>query len=188
MKLGFFGGSFNPPTIAHYNLIQQALKEYKFDKVYFVPVNNYYNKPNLVSIEKRIAMLELLCQNNKKIQVLDIEKHIDKKLDAIDIFKIIEKQYHNNSIVFFLGEDNYKKMHTWKNYDELQKYNYIVFQRDDKKNLVINQKNIIYMKNSENLKISSTDIREKIKNNKTISNLVTKDVEQYILQNKLYIS
>ena len=44
MKLGFFGGSFNPPTIAHYNLIKQALKEYNFDKVYFVPVNDYYKK------------------------------------------------------------------------------------------------------------------------------------------------
>lgn len=163
MKLGFFGGSFNPPTIAHYNLINQALKEYKFDIVYFVPVNDYYKKPNLVSLEKRIEMLNLLCQNNNNIQVLDIEKHINKKMDAIDIFKIIEEKYNNNEIVFFLGEDNYKKMHTWKNYNELQKYKYIVFQRDDKKELTINQKNIVYMKNSENLKISSTRNKRKDK-------------------------
>ena len=44
------------------------------------------------------------------------------------------------------------------------------------------------MKNSENLKISSTYIREKIKNKESISNLVTKEIEEYILQNKLYIS
>lgn len=187
MKLGFFGGSFNPPTIAHYNLINQALNDYKFDIVYFVPVNNYYQKPNLLPIEKRIEMLKLICQNNK-IQVLDIEKNIEKKLNAIDIFKIIEENYSNDEIVFFLGEDNYEKMHIWKNYEELQKYQYIVFQREDKKEISIKQKNIIYMKNSENLKISSTYIREKIKNKESISNLVTKEVEEYILQNKLYIS
>lgn len=163
MKLGFFGGSFNPPTIAHYNLINQALKQYNFDKVFFVPVNDYYKKANLISIEKRIEMLNLLCTNNPNIDVLDIEKQINKKLDAIDIFKIIEEKYNHNEIFFFIGEDNYKKMHNWKNYDELQKYQYIVFQRDDKEELQIKQENTIYMKNSENLKISSTRNKRKTK-------------------------
>ena len=74
MKLGFFGGSFNPPTIAHYNLIKQALKEYNFDKVYFVPVNDYYKKEKLISIDQRIEMLNLLCKKESNIEVLDIEK------------------------------------------------------------------------------------------------------------------
>lgn len=188
MKLGFFGGSFNPPTIAHYNLINQAQKQYNFDKVYFVPVNDYYKKTNLISIDTRIEMLKLLCQNDKYINVLDIEKQINQKLDAIDIFKILEEKYKTDEIYFFIGEDNYKKMHTWKNYDELQKYKYIIFQRNDSKELEINQKNIIYMKNSENLKISSTRIREKLVKNEDISNLVTKEIEEYIRKNKLYIS
>ena len=55
VKLGFFGGSFNPPTIAHYNLIKQALKEYNFDKVYFVPVNDYYKKEKkIVPVSKAV--------------------------------------------------------------------------------------------------------------------------------------
>ena len=44
MKIGFFGGAFNPPTIAHINLVKEALKEYSFDAIYFVPVNNFYKK------------------------------------------------------------------------------------------------------------------------------------------------
>lgn len=163
MKLGFFGGSFNPPTIAHYNLIKQALQEYNFDKVYFVPVNDYYKKENLISINQRIDMLNLLCKNESQIAVLDIEKRIDSKLDAIDIFKILEKKYKNDEIFFFVGEDNYIKMNTWKDYELLKKYNYIVFQRNDKKNLEITDKNVIYMRNIENLKISSTRYTRKIK-------------------------
>ena len=138
MKLAFFGGSFNPPTIAHYNLIKQALKEYNFDKVYFVPVNDYYKKEKLISIDQRIEMLNLLCKKESNIEVLDIEKKINSKLNAIDIFKILEN-------------------------DQLKKYNYIIFQRNENEILSITDKNIIYMKNSENLKISSTRNKRKTK-------------------------
>ncbi len=49
MKIGFFGGSFNPPTNAHICLAQKAIKECGLDKVIFVPMNDYYRKNNLAS-------------------------------------------------------------------------------------------------------------------------------------------
>ena len=67
MKIGFFGGSFNPPTIAHLNLAKQAVHEYHLDKFYYVPVNNYYNKKELIDIDTRCEMLELLCENEEKM-------------------------------------------------------------------------------------------------------------------------
>lgn len=187
MKLGFFGGSFNPPTIAHYNLIKQALIEYNFDKVYFVPVNNFYPKSSLIDIDNRINMLEIMCQNDEKITVSKIEKEIKQPFKAIDIFRIIEKKYQEDEIVFFMGEDNFNKMANWKDYTDLKKYNYIIFQRDEKYEADINEKNIIYMKNNENLKVSSTIIRHRLKNNESIDKLVTEEVKEYILKNKLYI-
>ena len=48
MKIGFFGGSFNPPTIAHLDLVKKAIQKYQLDKVYFVPVNNFYKKEELL--------------------------------------------------------------------------------------------------------------------------------------------
>lgn len=187
MKIGFFGGAFNPPTIAHYNLIKKAKNDYNFDEVYFVPVNDFYGKMDLINIDKRIDMLNLVCKLDDDIKVLEIEKKYTKKLDAIDIFQIIEENYINDDIYFLMGEDNYKKMITWKDYDKLQKYNYIVFQRYDKMEMLVNSKNVAYMKNSENLKVSSSQIRRKLQNNEDISNLVCKDVKEYIVFNKLYI-
>lgn len=188
MKLGFFGGSFNPPTIAHYNLIKQALIEYDFDKVYFVPMNDYYKKAGLIDMEKRVDMLKLVCKNDSKIEVSNIEQEMNYASSAIDAFRLIEKKYANNEIVFFMGEDNFSKMETWKDYDELKKYNYIVFQRNENHILNINQKNVIYMKNRENLSISSTIIRNRLKRNESIDDFVTSDVKEYILKNKLYFS
>lgn len=186
MKLGFFGGSFNPPTIAHYNLIKQAISEYDFDKVYFVPMNDYYKKSGLIDMDKRIEMLELLCKNDSKIEVSDIEKEMDYASSAIDAFRVICDRFSGNEIVFFMGEDNFSKMETWKDYDELKKYNYIVFQRNEKYTLNINQKNVIYMKNIENLNVSSTIIRRRLQRNESIDDLVTSEIKDYILKNKLY--
>ncbi len=187
MKLGFFGGSFNPPTIAHYNLIKQALLQYNFDKVYFVPMNDYYPKAGLVSLEDRINMLEKMCKNDENICVSTIENEFKEKSTAIDSLRLIEKRYINDDIYFFMGEDNFSKMKYWKDYENLKKYNYIVFQRNEKIDNTIDLKNVIYMKNSENLSISSTIIRSKLKKNENIDEFVTGEVKNYIFEKGLYL-
>ena len=47
-KLGFFGGSFNPPTYAHINVAKMSIEKFNLDAVYFVPVGNLYNKLSLI--------------------------------------------------------------------------------------------------------------------------------------------
>ena len=69
-RYGFFGGSFNPPTIAHERLAEEIAEKFKLDKVYFVPVGNYYKKTDLIDENKRLAMLESI--RNDKIDVLDL--------------------------------------------------------------------------------------------------------------------
>ncbi len=66
MKIGFFGGCFNPPTNAHINLAQRALKECGLDKVIFVPVGNFYEKKELISGHHRYNMLKIVCERTKK--------------------------------------------------------------------------------------------------------------------------
>ena len=82
MKIGFFGGAFNPPTIAHINLVKKALKEYSFDAIYFVPVNNFYKKQGLIDIYQRIDMLNLECKDNSKMFVSDIEQEMNRSFKA----------------------------------------------------------------------------------------------------------
>ena len=106
-------------------------------------------------------------------------------MKAIDIFEIIDKKFQGNDIYFLMGEDNYLKMSSWSNYEKLLKYKYIVFQR--KRESSINKENVLYINSVENLKISSSIIRENIKNNESITDLVTSDIENYIKENKLYI-
>ena len=64
-KIGFFGGSFNPPTYAHLEVAKTALRQLNLDKVFFVPVGNLYNKPDLID-EISFRINEILDRHRDK--------------------------------------------------------------------------------------------------------------------------
>ena len=187
MKIGFFGGSFNPPTLAHLNLAKQAVEQYNLDLFYFVPVNNYYPKDGLIDIDKRCEMLDLMLKNEKKIKTSKIEKEKNSKYSAFEIFNLIADENKNNQIFFIMGEDNYNKMPSWEHYEDLRKYSYIIFQRGDANKFNQNANNVFYMENDKHLKISSSLIRSNQKENKPIDKYVTKEINDFIKRNKLYL-
>lgn len=164
-RYGFFGGCFNPPTIAHIELIEQTIKDNNLDMVYFVPMGDLYKKENLISAFHRVNMLKIAIK--EKMEILNISIDSKKDLKAIDTFRIIEKQFNQSDNYFIMGPDNFKNIKFWKDSEELLKnYKYIVLNREND--------------------ISSSKAREKIKNNEDVSRFIYKDVEQYILENKLY--
>jgi len=168
-RIGFFGGCFNPLTVAHILLIKQVIQQENLAKVYFVPMGDWYPKKDLISLEHRKRMLELAFEKEEKLAILDMANQMQKTY-AIDTFQKIEKQFPNVQRFFIMGTDNYEKLNTWKNHEELKAYKYILLNR-----------------NRENTKdMSSTLIRKKIKNNEDISNLVPIQIIKYIKENNLY--
>ncbi len=194
MKIGFFGGSFNPPTKAHLNLARKAIEEKNLDKVVFVPICNFYEKKELEPIDKRIEMLNILCKDEDKLEVSSIERDFKEKKYAIDVFKIIEQNYKNDDFYFLMGEDNFINLPNWKEFDLLKKYKYIVFERSGDIEKTRNDELMgienkpFFIKNSCFKDISSTSVRSMIKNDVKIDNdIIDKDVEKYIYKNKLYL-
>lgn len=174
-KIGFFGGSFNPPTNIHIEIANRLIKEKKLDEVIFIPVNDYYNKDSLINANHRYNMLKLAIKNYKNLKVDDIEIKTNKNLYAIDAFKILEnsqiaKQTNKRNMFLIMGSDNYEKMPTWKDYTKIKyKYNYIIINRD---------------RND----ISSTQIRNMLnKRDLKVKKYLHKEVYDYIIKNKLYI-
>lgn len=164
-RYGFFGGCFNPPTIAHIELIEQTIKDNNLDMVYFVPMGDLYKKENLISAFHRVNMLKIAMK--EKMEILNISIDSKRDLKAIDTFRIIEKEFNQSDNYFIMGSDNFKNIKFWKDSEELLKnYKYIVLNREND--------------------ISSSKAREKIKNNEDASRFIYKDVEQYILENRLY--
>lgn len=169
-RIGFFGGCFNPVTNAHLKLIREVIKSEKLKKVYFVPMGNFYQKEELISLEHRIKMLELAFEKEEKMEILNISNK-EKKTCAIDTFHVIDQRFPEAERFFIMGSDNYKKINDWKNANELlTKYHYIILDRE----------------NGEAKEISSSKVREKIKRGQTVENLIPSQILEYIEQKNLY--
>ena len=170
-RLGFFGGSFNPITKAHIDLILEAIDKYNLDKVYFVPMNDMYKKQGLLPLNIRNEMLKLALDDYLgKMDILLLNN--DKEYKAIDSFKIIDSKFEKDERFFIMGSDNYKNIGNWKDYENLKKYKFIVLDRENE---------------SKTKDISSTMVRNYIKDRKDISVFLPNKVIKFIENNKLYL-
>lgn len=192
MNIGIFGGCFNPPHNMHKQIAEQLIKSKYVDKVIFVPTGDNYTKPGLVSIDKRIAMLNLMINNNN-IFVSDLSKNLNYQYtyEVLDYFK---NKYPDEDIYFICGTDNLNEFETWKKYDYiLSKYKLLVIMRNnDNINHILEKyskyTNNICLANINQTNVSSTIIREEIKFKKLeqISKHMDAKVVQYIQDKGLY--
>lgn len=151
-----------------------------------MPVGNYYEKNELIDANHRFNMLKLAIEDKMEVEKIAIESKI--KLYASDTFKLIKEKYNKDDIFFIMGSDNFRKMPTWKNYEELKtNYNIIVIERERKKIRHENPENIIEFIPEQIAETDSTKIREMIKNNEDVKEFLKPEVYEYIKSNKLYV-
>jgi len=192
-----FGGCFNPPLNSHFSLAEQIVNEYQqIEKIIFVPVNEKYNKDNLIKNEHRYNMLKLVCDKNEKFDVSKIEMDSIRPLYTIETLEIFKEMYPKHEIAFTIGSDNLKELHTWKESDKLVKeFKIYVLRRDEdnidsiiNKNDLLKENKEVFIKTKNNIitNLSSSYIRERIKNNKSIRYLLPEEIINYIEKNKLY--
>lgn len=124
MKVGIFGGAFNPPHKMHKEIAETILKEKYMDKVIYVPTGNNYNKPGLLRGEDRIQMLKLMFPENENVEISDFE--VQGSLYTINTLKHFRELYPTDEIYFICGTDNLAEFYTWRNYEEILK-NYKLF-------------------------------------------------------------
>ena len=188
-KYGFFGGAFNPPTIAHEKLALEIAEKYNLDKVYFVPVGNFYNKKDLVDEKERFKMLKLISSD--KIDVLPIEFNMNKNLNTSEALELINNEYKNVDRYFIMGGDNLEKLSSWQNPENCLNGNkFIVIERGKKiSNIIENDnllnkysKNIFTLENNNLYTYNSTEVRNAIKekNPEVINKMLNKKVYSYI--------
>ncbi|EHI79327.1 nicotinate-nucleotide adenylyltransferase [Fusobacterium sp. oral taxon 370 str. F0437] len=187
MRIAIYGGSFNPMHIGHEKIVDYVLNNLNMDKIIIIPVGiPSHRENNLEQSDTRLKICKEIFKGNKKIEVSDIEIKSEGKSYTYDtLLKLIDLYGENNEFFEIIGEDSLKNLKTWKNYEKLLKIcKFIVFRRKDDENIQIdeeflNNKNIIILEN-EYYNISSTEIRNMVKNNEDISNFVNKKVKKLI--------
>ena len=192
MKIGIFGGSFNPPHKMHKEIAIELIKKHYVDKVIFVPTGSKYKyKNNLLSDKVRLNMLELMCKDTNNLEVSDFELKDDVVYTYLTL-NYFKNKYKDDEIYFICGTDNLSYIDKWKRGEYILSNNKIlVIKRntDDINALLDKYKdykdNIIVTDIKEN-EISSTKIREMIYNNKRVKDYLDNKVLDYIVRNKLY--
>lgn len=189
MRIGIFGGSFNPPHKMHKNIALELIQKNYIDAIIYVPTGNKYNKKDLIDAKHRLKMLEIMTKDNNQMSVsnYEVKKFLTYTYQTLDYFKSI---YPDDEIYFICGSDNLKDIKTWKNYEYiLNNYKLLVVKRnaDNITKIVkdLNNNGIIVAEiSSEN--ISSTEIRNDLKIENDNPN-IDEDILQYIKRKKLYI-
>lgn len=188
MKIAILGGSFDPPHLGHYFVIKQILEiKHDIDKILLVPAFKHQWKPIQASPKDRLAMLQSLV--NEKVEISDIELRRQGVSYTVDTIREI-KNKTNADIFWIVGSDILPEFNRWDNTEGLfELTTFLVFPRDPHR---VPKKipagfEVIRDKNLITTSISSTAIRQRVKEGKSISYLVPKEVEEYIFEHKLYL-
>lgn len=194
-KIGIMGGTFNPIHKGHTMIAEEAYRQYSLDKVIFIPNGNPYLKSGVLSKYIRFEMVKLAISDFPYFDISSIE--IDKEGNSYSYETINEiKATGNIEIYFIIGADSLLYIENWKCPEEIFNNSIILVAKrpgsndDDLKSKIAYLQNKykadIRIINVDKADISSTDIRDKVKNNMPVSDILDTKVYDYIIEKGLY--
>ena len=190
-RIGIFGGTFDPPHLAHLIIADQALHQLELDKVIFVPayLPPHKEKGAEGTPSQRYAMLEKAISGCREFDVTSIE--IDRKgvSYTIDTLRHIKTKFRNANLFLIVGGDNYRQLENWKSANEIRKLvTFVVYNRANSPIAMgrRQQRRVVPLKGAQ-LDISSTMIRYRVNRGESIRFLVPASVELFIRRHKLYL-
>ncbi len=184
------GGTFDPVHIAHLAIAELAVEQLDLTKLLFVPAwvapHKIDRKNKTASAEHRYEMLKLATRDNNKFDVSGIELDREGTSYTIDTLKQILGEYSGKVRLFMLiGSDNYLTFNTWLAPDEIHELaTVVVYNRPGSH--IDEVLPPFVMLNGPEMGITSTWIRDRILNNKSVHYFLPEEVKKYIYEQKLY--
>ncbi len=191
MKLGIFGGTFNPPHVGHLIVSEHVCDHYHFDKIIFIPSANppHKNDPSMASAHDRFEMTQLAVKGNSLFEASRLEIERSGLSYTVDSLAALISLYPRARFSLIIGYDNFIEFETWKSPHEIiANANLIVMNRPGFSSSDARSE---FSKSAEfvtvpQIGISGSDIRRRVKMGRSIRYLVPKAVEEYIVHKGLY--
>ena len=195
-RVAFLGGSFNPPHLGHLFIAKSVQREYRLDETVLLPLGNPPHKNSIAPGEDRKAMCELLSKDVPGISVSSIELEREGYTFTIDTLRYLRENYDIASLNYIIGTDTLFNIETWYHYEDLLGMaDFICVPRpgDDmnraRLKLISLQEQYgcnITISRFYGPDISSTEIRERIREGRDVSRFLSPEVEQYIKERHIY--
>jgi len=190
-RVGIMGGTFDPPHYAHLFMGMEALHQFSLERVIFIPANvPPHKREEMVPALHRLRMISLAVKDEERFEVSDLEIKRGEISYTVETLRELRSWYGENAELYFLaGSDSAIELPTWRSPEEILKLcKFVVFERPGYPISHIREdiKKEIIVANSLHLEISSSEIRERIREGKPIRYLLPPSVEEYIWKNGLY--
>ncbi len=187
--VGIFGGTFDPIHVGHLISAQFVKEIRELEKIIFVPafISPFKGNDKSSEPQDRLEMIKLSIDKIKYFEVSDFEINNKDVSYTINTLKHFKKKY--NQVELIIGLDNLFEFHKWKEPEEILKLTKLIVmkrkteEKPESKNKFYGQAVFI---DTPVIEISSTKIRERIKNDLQVDFLVTPEVKKYIYKLNLY--
>lgn len=198
MKLGIYGGTFDPPHLGHLTALQTAIRQLKLDKTLVIPTFTPPHKEqchNMASCEDRLKMTELCFGELENIEIWDGEIKRGGKSYTIDTVRQIREEYPDCELVLMMGTDMYVSFETWREYRELmQLVTCCVFTRNEGEYSKVKMQKAVFEELygadtvticNDPIEISSTQLRELLPKRQGRT-FLKEEVYAYIIRHGLF--
>ena len=188
MQVGLYFGSFNPIHTGHCIIASHIVNNTSLDQVWFVvsPQNPLKTSLTLLNEYHRLNLVQMAIEGETKLRASDIEFHLSRPSYTINTLTYLQEKHGNYHFSVIMGSDSFQNLKNWKNYQLLiNRYEIYIYSRpgfEVKKP----EKTNIKLIDAPLLQISSTHIRENIRNRKSIKFLVPDMVKEEIERNGYY--
>jgi len=189
-RLGFFGGSFDPPHLGHLAICQLALEQANLEFLLVCPA---YHAPlrdqaPLFSSDERMEMARLLCQEDERLRLCSLELDQKKTCFTHDTISEIGKTHPGYEILLLLGDDQLKRLDQWQSAPQLARMvHFLVFARESSSLPPLPLPNLrMTCMNNPLFNFSSTSIRTSLMAGKLPKDSLPQSIERYILDQNLF--
>ncbi len=200
MRIGIFGGTFDPPHAGHKKYADEVRNKLSLNNLIVIPTAAppHKQKKTSTTAEDRLNMLGLLFEKDSGVLVSDMEITRGGRSYTFETVTLLREQYPDDELIFILGSDMLLSFHTWKNPDViLEKVKICAVTRDGEISEKMlgeyaekhfpGKKERFIICDFEPIEVSSTEIREKVKNGLSVEGLVDAQVMEYIKEKELYL-
>ena len=200
-NIALYFGTFNPIHVGHLSIANHIAQQDEIDEVWLIvsPQNPLKKKDSMLADYHRLAIVREAIADNPFLKVSDIEFSLPKPSYTIDTLSYIQEKYPDYQFSLIVGEDNLRSFPKWKNYDViLDQYQLWVYPRhttlydlenrgdESIVNALYANKNVHFLKNVPLMAISSSFIRNLIREKKSPKYLLTSPVLKYIEEMHFY--
>jgi len=212
LRLGILGGTFDPIHLGHLRVAEEISEKLHLEKLFLIPsaVPPHKGTKPVTPFEHRFAMTQLAAQESPKFEALDLEGHRQGFSYSVETLRELHQTFGPDPVLYFIiGMDAFLEIKTWKEYERLFDYAHFVvitrpgspsrelepfllsldigFTRSDEEGIFLHPSgNKVLCEETTHMDVSSTQIRERVLEKKSIRFLVLESVRSYIIEKELY--